>query len=58
MKKTRYILLLLLAVAALPLCAQNGRNQAYLNYIHRYKDMAIKEMEKYAKVMEKIKLLK
>ncbi|MBR3093573.1 MAG: glucosaminidase domain-containing protein [Bacteroidaceae bacterium] len=48
MKKTLlYIALSVLSVFALPAMAQNRQNQTYLNYIHQYKDMAIKEMEKY-----------
>ena len=45
-RSTSIIALLLLAVMPLGLSAQN-RNQAYLNYIDKYKDMAISQMHKY-----------
>lgn len=46
MKKTLSIVLVLMAVLVMPAVAQR-QNQTYLNYINQYKDMAIKEMEKY-----------
>jgi hypothetical protein len=48
MKKTLfYIVLVALVSLALPAGAQTRQNQAYINYINQYKNLAIREMERY-----------
>ena len=48
MKKTLfYIVLVTLVSLALPAGAQTRQNQAYINYINQYKNLAIREMERY-----------
>ncbi|MBR3455046.1 MAG: glucosaminidase domain-containing protein [Bacteroidaceae bacterium] len=48
MKKSLfYIVLAVLVFLALPAGAQTRQNQAYLNYISKYKNLAIREMERY-----------
>lgn len=42
-----YIAFLLMAVAFVNAHAQSRKNQAYINYINQYKDLAIEEMLKY-----------
>lgn len=43
-----YIAFLLMAVAFMSAHTQTRKNQAYINYINQYKDLAIEEMLKYA----------
>jgi len=48
MKKTLfYIVLVALVSLPLPAGAQTRQNQAYINYINQYKNLAIREMERY-----------